>query len=345
MVAAALIALVAPSHLQQSIPGAINGYGWNLVSRAVPAVDAADAAARVDPGLVLINTDLSYQGATGAGTGIVLDSNGVVLTNNHVVEGATQITVSSIANGQSYPASVIGYDRKHDIALVQLPGAGGLPTAPLGTSSQITVGDPVTAIGNANGQGLSRSQGSVTALNQSIVAADDLASAEQLDGLIEVSANLIPGDSGGPLVNSSGQVIGIDTAGSGKYRLSHNGGGADGFAIPIGTALSIASQIQSGASSGSVHVGPSAMLGVGVKNLARGGVPVAQVLRGSPADLVGIAPSDVITGFAGSAVTSGTTLTDLLDQHYPGNNVPVSWIDRSGQRYTANVTLAPGPVG
>lgn len=343
---AALIALVAPAQLHTASRMGMSSSGWNLVSGApAPAVNTAGVAAPVDSGVVLINTDISYQGAVGAGTGVVLSPDGVVLTNNHVVEGATQISVTSIANGASYPAAVIGYDRKHDIAVLQLQGASGLPTAPLGNASQVGVGAPVVAIGNANGQGLSRAQGTVTALDQTIVAADELAAPEQLNGMIQVSANVIPGDSGGPLVNSDGQVIGIDTAASGNYRLSYRSG-AEGFAIPIDTALSLASQIQSGTPSGSVHIGNTALLGVGVGNAQRqGGVPVGEVLRGSPAAQVGITSGDMITGFAGTPVSSDTALTDLLDQQHPGDNIAVTWVDRVGRQNTADVTLATGPVG
>jgi len=341
-IVAAVVVLLVPAHALQSNPVHLTGYGTALLGR-MPAVNAADATADVASGLVLINSDISYQGAVGAGTGIVLSPDGLVLTNNHVVEGATKITATSTARGASYPATVLGYDRKHDIALVRLQGASGLPTAPLGDATQVAVGDEVTAVGNARGQGLSRSPGTVTGLDQTITAADDLAATEQLTGLIEVSANVVPGDSGGPLVNGSGQVVGIDTAASDNYRLSRGGG--DGFAIPIGAALSIASQIQSGTSSGSVHVGPSAMLGVGVKTQRRGGVAVTQVLRGSPAQRAGIAPGDLITGFGGESVASDTALTDLLDQQHPGNDVPLTWVDPYGQQSSAVVTLAPGPVG
>jgi len=343
---AALIALLVPADLRAPNQIDLTSLGSDLIARApTPATNSADIAAQVDPSLVLINTDISYQNAVGAGTGIVLSPDGVVLTNNHVVEGATQISVTSIATGATYGATVIGYDRTHDIAVLALQGASGLPPAPLGTGAPVNVGDPILSIGNAGGKGrLRRSPGAVTALNQTITASDELASSEQLTGMIQTSANLAPGDSGGPLVNSAGQVIGIDTAASGNYRLPRRGG-AEGFAIPIGMALSDASQIQSGVPSGSVHIGPSAMLGVGVNNQSQGGVAVAQVLRGSPAAQAGIVPGDVIVGFAGANVASDTALTDLLDQQAPGNNVPLTWVDRSGQQHTATVTLAPGPVG
>jgi S1-C subfamily serine protease len=326
----------------------------DLLSESPPAqpADPSATAAPVDAGLVEINTNMDYQNAVGVGTGIVVDPAGVVLTNNHVVAGATGITATDVGNGRTYPADVIGYDRRHDIAVVQLRGATGLPTPPLGDSSQVAVGDQVVGIGNAGGagSGLSREPGKVTALNQTITASDDLTgSSEQLTGLIGVAADLRPGDSGGPLVNSAGQVIGVDTAGSGSYRMGTRGG--QGFAIPINQALPIAAQIRAGAASSSVHIGDSAMLGVGVTD-ARGsrgsstsGVMVRQVLRGGPADQAGLAPGSVITALDGNAIDSANTLTDLLDQHHPGDTVGLTWADPSGQRHTATVVLATGPAG
>jgi S1-C subfamily serine protease len=305
---------------------------------------ASDAAAEVDPGLVLIDSDISYQGAVGAGTGVVLSPDGDVLTNNHVVEGATHIVVSDVGTGQQYPATVVGYDRKHDIAVLRLQDARGLPTAPLGDSSQIGVGDPVMAVGNAGGRGLSEVTGAVTALGQTIEASDELASTEKLTDMIETNANIRPGDSGGPLVDSRGQVIGIDTAASAAYRLQGRTA-RDGFAVPINTALAIARQIESGAPAGSIHVGPTAMLGVGVGTDQRLGVPVEQALPGSPAAQAGIMPGDVITECDGNSITSDTTLSDLLDRHQPGDRVVVTWIDRLGQQHSATVALSAGPTG
>lgn len=296
----------------------------------------------VEPGLVLIDTDLSLQGAVGAGTGIVLSPGGEVLTNNHVVQGATQIIATDSGTGRTYPATVVGYDHDHDIAVLQLQGASGLPTAPLGNSAQVRVGEPVQAIGNAGGKGLGRADGTVTAMGQTIIASDTLTGSEKLNGMIETNANIQPGDSGGPLVNDSGQIIAINTAGSDNHRVK----GAEGFAIPIDTALSAARQIESGSSAGSIHVGESAMLGVGVgSSLRGGGLPVTEVLRGSPAEQVGLAPGDVITRFDGKTVDSDTTLTDLLDQHHPGNVVTVTWLDQIGQPKSATMTLMSGPVG
>ena len=148
----------------------------------------------------------------------MLTSTGEILTNNHVIDGATSISVTDVGNGKTYKATVVGYDKSHDIAVLQLQGASGLKTAKIGDSSKATVGESVVAIGNAGGTGgtPSAAGGSIVALNQQITASDELGGAsEQLTGLIEVNADVQPGDSGGSLVDSAGQVIGIDTAASG----------------------------------------------------------------------------------------------------------------------------------
>ena len=183
-----------------------SGSGTN--STGSPA-DTAAIAAKVSPALVDINSTFGYQSAQGAGTGIVLTSNGEILTNNHVINGATKISVTDVGNGKTYTAKVVGYDDSHDIAVLQLQGASGLQTAKLADSSTAAVGAGVVAIGNAGGTGGTPSYagGSITALNQSITASDDLDGAnEQLTGLIEVNANIQPGDSGGSLVNTAGSV-------------------------------------------------------------------------------------------------------------------------------------------
>ncbi|MEW2504721.1 MULTISPECIES: trypsin-like peptidase domain-containing protein [unclassified Amycolatopsis] len=193
------------------------------------SIDPNGIATKVDPGLVDVNTELGYQSAAAAGTGIVLTSDGEILTNNHVVEGATSIKVTDIGDGKTYTASVLGYDRSHDIAVIKLNGASGLKTATLGNSSAVAVGDAVVGIGNAGGAGGTPAvaAGKVTALNQSITASDESASSsEQLTGLIQVDADIQSGDSGGPLVNANGQVIGVDTAASQGFQF--NGGQGQG---------------------------------------------------------------------------------------------------------------------
>ena len=229
-------------------------------------------AATVDPGLVDINSTFGYEQASGAGTGIVLTSTGEILTNNHVIDGATAISVTDVGNGKTYKATVVGYDATQDIAVLQLQGASGLKVANIGDSSKATVGEGVVAIGNAGGTGgtPSAAGGSIIALNQPITASDELGgTSEQLTGLIEVNADVQPGDSGGSLVNGAGQVIGIDTAASGTngandpFAAYESGGsGNQGFAIPINEALTIARQMVAGTASATVHIGSTAFLGV-----------------------------------------------------------------------------------
>ena len=197
--------------------GSGDGSGGSSSASSGSSGDTAAIAAKVSPALVDINSTFSYQSAQGAGTGIVLTSNGEILTNNHVINGATKISVTDIGNGKTYNANVVGYDATGDIAVLQLQGASGLQTAKIGDASKAAVGESVVAVGNAGGTGGTPSSagGSITALNQSITAGDDLDGAnEQLSGLIQVNADIQPGDSGGSLVNTAGEVIGMDTAAS-----------------------------------------------------------------------------------------------------------------------------------
>jgi S1-C subfamily serine protease len=300
--------------------------------------DASSAAAQVGPQIVDIDAKLGFQSALGAGTGIVIDPS-VILTNNHVVAGATDLTARSIANGQTYPASVIGFDRQHDIAVLQLAG-GGLPVANIGNSDGLAVGQPVVSLGNAGGAGGAPSveDGRIAALNQTVSANDALTgSTETLVGLIQVDANIRPGDSGGPTVNSANQVIGMNTAASQNFHL----GRGQGFAIPINEAMAIAGQIRSGASSPTVHIGPTAFLGVGVNDAAGGsGAVVRQVIPTGPAAGAGLNPGDVINSINGQPVNSATTLTNILDQHHPGDHVSVGLQGR-----VIDVALGDGPPG
>jgi S1-C subfamily serine protease len=321
--------------------------------------DVSTIAAGVDAGLVDINVTLGYQSAQGAATGIVLTSTGEIVTNNHVVDGATGISVTDLGNGKTYKATVVGYDVTHDIAVLQLQGASGLKTAKLGDSSKVTVGEAVVAIGNAGGTGgtPSAAGGSVTALDQQITAGDELGGAsEQLTGLIEVNADIQAGDSGGSLVNSSGQVIGVDTAASStngtQYAFAGSGisSGNDGFAVPINEALSIVKQIVSGDATTTVHVGSTAFLGVelasssGYYGATVSGATVAGVLAGGTAAGAGLVAGDVITSLGGHAVDSPSALSALMFGYHAGTSVKLGWTDASGQSHTATVVLGSGPA-
>ena len=220
---------------------------------------AAPSAATT--GVVVVNTRLAYGGGGGAGTGIVLTSSGTVLTNNHVIRGADSIRVTVPSTGRTYTATVAGYSVSKDIALLKLRDAQGLATVRTGNSNTVDVGDSVTAVGNGGGTGkLTTKSGKVTGLGQSITIRNVDGEPFTLPGLIETTTPLRSGDSGGPLL-SGGRVIGIDAAASGGFYFR---GSAQGYAIPINRALKIAGQIEAGRRSSTVHVGPTAFLGVGL---------------------------------------------------------------------------------
>jgi S1-C subfamily serine protease len=317
------------------------------------STEVSSIAAKVDPGLVDIHTTLGYQEEEAAGTGIVLTSNGEILTNNHVIEGATRISVTDVGNGKTYSATVVGYDTTKDVAVLQLHGASGLTTASLDTAT-VSVGETVVGIGNAGGTGgtPSAAGGAVTALNQSITASDEGdGSAEQLTGLIETNADIQAGDSGGSLVNSAGQVVGMDTAASAGFSFQSTGqsSGYEGYAIPIDEAVTLAKQIEAGSSSSTVHIGTTAFLGVEIDAAADGygnlssGATVAGVITGSPAEEAGLAAGDVITSVDGNAVDSAQALTSALEPYKPGDHLTIGWTDASGVTQTATIALSSGP--
>ena len=318
--------------------------GGSATSTSQSALSTSQIAGRVDPGLVDVKATLGYQEATSLGTGIVLTSNGEILTNNHVINGATSVSVTDIGNGKTYKATVVGYDESHDIAVLQLSGASGLTTATTGDSSTVSVGNSVVALGNAGGVGGTPSvaAGSVTALNQSITASDESSgSSEQLTGLIETNANIQAGDSGGPLVNSHGQVVAIDTAASTNYQFGGNGGngglGGDGglggnggsgssgssnsgnsgasttqgFAIPINTALSIAKQIDAGQGSSTAHIGATAFLGLEIANSSSSGQGFGQGSSQGSSQGVEIAGTQSGTPANQAGIVQGDVVTAL----------------------------------
>ena len=318
------------------------------------ALTTAQITARTNPALVdVVSTD-GYQHATSAGTGIVLTSDGEVLTNNHVIDGATSIKVTDVGNGRTYTATVVGYATQYDIAVLQLRHASGLVTATLGTSPSVKVGDKVVAIGNAGGKGGTPSAvtGKVTALGQSITATDESAgTAEHLTGLIRTNAKIQAGDSGGPLVNSRGKIIGINTAASSSYQFDTGTAKTRSYAIPVTTAVSIADKIEAGQSSNAVHIGATAFLGVQLISASQGvlpgstGITVAGVVSGSPADKAGLQPGDQITSVGGHQVSTLEDVQGTLGSHHPGSKISISWLDQAGQTHTANVVLAAGPAG
>jgi S1-C subfamily serine protease len=314
----------------------------SLGARSAAALDPATIAARVDPAIVDITVTIAGQGQ-GEATGMILTSSGEVLTNNHVVKGATSISVQVNGTGPQYRATVIGVDPTDDVALVQMTGVSGLPTIPLGTSLSVAVGDQIIALGNALGRGGTPAvtPGVVTGLDQSITVSDPSSNnAETLTGLIQVQAAIQPGDSGGPIVDGSGRVVGMTTAASARARRT----GRIGFGIPIDNAMTIARQIQSGGGP-NVLPGQRGILGIEVDSRARaaGGAVVVGVQPGSPAAGAGMIIGDVITRVDGKTVDSADALSSVLQGRKPGDVVTVQWDSQSGRQHSARVTLASGP--
>jgi S1-C subfamily serine protease len=342
-----------------------NGQGLNVRS----------IAAGVEPATV----DITAKGSQGddEGTGMVISPSGMVLTNNHVIDQSTQLSAQIDGTGKTYNVAVLGTDAADDVALLQLLGGSAFKTVALGNSGQITVGDPVVAIGNA--LGLSGPEtvtnGIISATGRAVTVGDESTGlTENLRGLFQTSAPINPGNSGGPLVDASGQVIGMNTA-----QASGTGSGQSasdvGFAIPIDSAMAIAHQIQAGQASSTVQIGPHAIMGVEVTTVAcadgKDGCPVlgsgsspfsflpfvgsgytspvsqgavvSGVEPGDPAQAAGLASGDVITSINGTTITSPTDLTGELNLQRVGDRVTVDWVNPRGRRYSATLDLVAGP--
>jgi S1-C subfamily serine protease len=326
-------------------------------------LNASQITTQVDPAIVDVTSTLALEGATAAGTGMVVTPSGEVLTNNHVIQGATDITVKVGSRSQTYNARVLGTDKADDVALLQIDGVSGLPTVKLGVSRRVTIGEPVVAIGNAlNLPGPPKvTQGTVTGLGRSITVRDGLGHSEQLSNLIQTNAALQPGNSGGPLIDAGGSVIGMNTAAAADTTDTASN---VGFAIPIDAADSIIQQIQGSHESTNVRLGPTAFLGVvlqpddagngpgvgggGSRGGGGGGVGSGVVIQsvnaGSPARGAGLSSGDTITSFDGQPVSSTATLTQLVQAKHPGDTVSIEWTDSSGQQHSASARLTSGPA-
>ena len=350
-----------PSNGSGSAPNGNAGAGGN---GGTGSLHAAALAKKVDPGIVDITSDLQYSDATAEGTGMVISSGGLVLTNNHVIDEATTVSATLVTSGQKYTAQVVGYDAADDVALLQLQGASGLKTVAMSDSTKAKVGEAVLALGNAGGRGglPMTAQGTIQALNQSIEASDSGAgTTEKLHGMIETNAPIQQGDSGGPLVNGSGAVIGMNTAanstGYGNYSTA-----TTGFAIPINSALTIANQIKSGQATGNVHIGLAGFMGVNVADASNAsdcstggdgfgglgggqqpavssGALICQVYPKAPAAAGGLASGDVITSVNGTAITSADGLTKITSGSHPGDKFAINYMDQYGAKHSATVTL------
>ncbi|MEU8896692.1 trypsin-like peptidase domain-containing protein [Nocardia sp. NPDC048505] len=312
----------------------------------LPTLDLPAVSAAVRPALVHISTSSRPFGLGAAGSGIVLTGDGQVLTSHHVVKGADTVTVTDVGNGEVYQATVLGYDSGADIALLELRGATDLPTAAIGNSGDVRMRDEVLAIGNAGGVGGTPTAipGTITNLDSTIVALNsaDL-SRKALSGMFEVAAPVSSGQSGGALADRKGAIIGVITAASGDPDQK-SAEGANGYAVPIDRAMRVVRQIRSGTPTDTVHVGPTATIGVIASNAQPpgSGARVEAAIFGMPAHAAGLLEGEVITALDDQPVTTTQSLQSALNLHRPNETVTLLVTGPHGNR-AVPVLLVVGP--
>lgn len=321
-------------------------YGYRApssVTGSTAGLNVSDATKSQSAGLVEITTTVDYDAGEAAGTGIILSSDGLVVTNHHVVEGATDITVTDVATGATYTADVLGYDSVKDVAVLQLEDASGLTPVTTDTSGT-AVGETITAVGDAGGDGgdLTTAPGTVTALGETITVTDDQTGADtKLRRLIENTSDVVPGDSGGALQDADGDVVGMNVAASSGSTSDQ----VDGYAIPMARVLRVVDQVTSDDDSGHVVLGGgSAFLGVQLSTTDTS-TTLAGVVADSPASDLGLASGDSITAVGGTPVATAGQLRSAVASHKAGDTIAVTWTDSSGTSHSRSLTLTTGPVG
>ncbi len=312
------------------------------------------AAQKVGPSVVMIVDEVGGV-PQAVGSGIIYDTRGWILTNKHVVSGASTIVVR-LPDKREFDGTVYGLDTLTDLAIVKISGATDLTAAPLGDSSAIQVGQLAVAIGSPLGLDYPNSvtSGIVSGLGRDITVAGDGSSASggtNLHGLIQTDAAINPGNSGGPLIDSSGRVIGVSTA------IAQTAQGI-GFAIPINVAKPILQQALAGEKLSRPYIGIAYVAidlglktqnnlpldhGAWVHNEDASGNTINAVVAGSPADKAGIESDDIITAIEGQAIDLTHPLEDILVQYAPGRTISVS-LYRGGRSLTVHLTLGTRPA-
>ncbi len=301
-------------------------------SAASPPADGtvAAVAAAVLPAVVKIDAASGAEG--GSGSGFVIRSDGYILTNNHVVEGADNLSVT-FADGDQVDAELVGADAGYDLAVIKVDRSD-LPVVALGSSAALNVGDGAIAVGSPLGLAGTVTAGIVSALNRPVTAGGQ--GETSFINAIQTDAAINPGNSGGPLLNAAGEVIGVNSAiaSLGSSVTGTTGSIGLGFAIPIDTASRIADEIiETGSAS-------TPVIGVQVDNSADGtGAAVAEVTPGGPADEAGLESGDVITAVDGAPVTSTTELIVAIRANSVGDTVELT-VQRGDEEITAELTLA-----
>jgi S1-C subfamily serine protease len=283
----------------------------------------------------------------GVGSGVIYDSQGHILTNNHVVEGAQKLLVS-LPDGRSFPAKLVGRDPQTDLAVVEISGSN-LPVAKLGDSSQLQAGDWVVAIGNALALpgGPTVTAGVVSALDRTVQEpAGPTSQGPFLFDVIQTSAPINPGNSGGPLANLNGEIVGINTLVAGQAEPGVQAQGI-GFAIAISTAKPIADQLVATGKVihpyigvGYIPLNPAIAAQLGIE--AKEGVVIARVVPGSPADKAGLQVREVITEVDGTPLTGESALAQIINQHKPGDALTLT-VFKGTQKSTVKITLGEMP--
>jgi putative serine protease PepD len=279
---------------------------------------------------------LAYKGVVeitagqGQGSGFVYDGNGHIVTNAHVVDGTSSVSVK-FWNGKSVSAQVVGTDASTDLAVLKVNApVSDLFPIPLGDSSKLVVGDSVVAIGSPFGLEGTLTSGIVSALHRQMTSPNQFA----IDNSIQTDAAINHGNSGGPLLNSQGKVVGVTS------QIQSNSGGNEGvgFAIPSNTVGSIAAQLISNGKA------QHAFLGVVLRDSsAQAGAAITQVRTGTPAAQANLRAGDVVTGAAGKPIASASELRAVINAHRPGDAISITY-KRGGQSHTVTVKLAARPA-
>ena len=334
-----------------------NGVSINTVGNAPGAAILPNGMSipklvqRVQPSVVSI--DVKSGGEEDQGTGMIISSSGLVVTNNHVIAAAVQtgtITVTRTGSTKSIPAVLVGTNPIDDVALIKMSGVKNLPTVTFGNSNALDVGDAVVAIGNALGLAAGTptvTSGIVSALGRTVTAGTSTSS-ETLNNMIQTDAAINPGNSGGPLLDSAGDVIGMNTAVAGTLS---DGTSAQniGFAIPVTTIESLLKSLEAGAS----VVNHGAFIGVEITSMnselqaeygftVSSGAVVMSVISGTGAASAGVKQGDIIVGINGTAVTSAQDVSSIISALKPGDVIKLELV-RGSKHFTIQVTLGSAP--
>lgn len=331
-----------------SSPSSAGLYAVNSPGGAIPAKTTRRIAARIDPAVVDVNTLIETTGgpAKVAGTGMVVSSDGLVATNNHVVEGSTSIEVT--VGRARFPASFVGAEPAEDIALIRIDADRTFATVATGRSASLQVGEGVLAFGNSLGLGgvPSVTSGIVSALGRAITATSDTgADAEHLSGMIETDVPIAPGNSGGPLVNAAGRVVGMNTAAASP---ANENDAPVAFALPIRRVAAAVREIERGVRRRGLVIGRTAYLGIEGTSVRlvtsrRGAVSVIQVEPNTPAEMAGLEPGDLIETFDGRATPTMRRLAALIADQKPGEKARIVF-QAGGAVRSVTVRLVPGPA-